>query len=34
MMYDAKRKVFWAVDTNSQVYVLQLDVKTADLRPM
>jgi len=34
MMYDAKRKVFWAVDTNSQVYVLQLDVKTADLKPM
>jgi hypothetical protein len=34
MMYDAKRKVFWAVDTNSQVYVLQLDVTSADLKPM
>jgi hypothetical protein len=34
MMYDAKRKVFWAVDTNSQVYVLQLDLKSADLKPM
>lgn len=24
MQYDAKRKLFWAVDTNSQVYVLRL----------
>ena len=22
LMYDAKRKLFWAVDTNSNVYVL------------
>jgi len=34
LMYDAKRKLFWAVDTNSQVYVLRLDPKTADLQPM
>jgi hypothetical protein len=33
MMYDAKRKLFWAVDTNSNVYVLRLDVATADLTP-
>ncbi len=34
MMYDAKRHMFWAVDTNSQVYGLKLDVKDADLRPL
>lgn len=34
MMYDAERKLFWAVDTSSQVYVLRLDPSTADLRPM
>jgi sialidase-1 len=34
LMYDAKRKVFWAVDTNSQVYVLRLDVKSADAKPL
>ena len=34
MMFDAKRKLFWAVDTNSNVYVLRLDVATADLKPM
>lgn len=34
MMYDAKRRVFWAVDTNSQVYVLKLDVAMADPKPM
>ena len=34
MMYDAKRRVFWAVDTNSQVYALKLDAAKADLRPM
>ncbi|HEX7896765.1 MAG TPA: kelch repeat-containing protein [Planctomycetota bacterium] len=34
MMYDAKRKLFWAVDTNSHVYVLRLDPATADLRPL
>jgi hypothetical protein len=33
LMYDAKRKLFWAVDTNSQVYVLRLDLKTADPQP-
>jgi hypothetical protein len=34
MMYDATRKLFWATDTNSQVYVLRLDPKTADAQPM
>jgi hypothetical protein len=34
LMYDAGRKLFWAVDTNSQVYVLRLDVKGADARPL
>lgn len=34
LMYDATRKLFWAVDTNSQVYVLRLDPATADLRPL
>jgi len=34
MMYDAKRKMFWAVDTNSQVYGLKLNVKEADLQPL
>ncbi len=32
LMYDAKRKLFWAVDTNSKVFVLRLDAKTADLQ--
>jgi len=30
MVYDAKRKLFWAVDTKSQVFVLRLDVSQAD----
>jgi hypothetical protein len=34
MMYDAKRKLFWAVDTNSNVFGLRLDPKTADLQPL
>lgn len=34
LMYDAGRKLFWAVDTNSQVYVLRVDVKAADVQPL
>src|SRR5262249_36736644 len=34
LMYDAKRKLFWAVDTNSNVFVLRLDSKTADMQPL
>jgi hypothetical protein len=34
MMYDAKRKLFWAVDTDSRVFVLRLVPATADLRPL
>ncbi len=34
LVYDAKRKLFWAVDTDSKVYVLRLDPKTADVQPL
>jgi len=34
LMYDARRKLFWAVDTNSNVFVLRLDPKTADPQPL
>lgn len=34
LMVDVERKLFWAVDTNSNVYVLRLDVAAADLKPM
>jgi hypothetical protein len=34
MMYDAKRKLFWAVDAKSNVFVLRLEVDTADMRPL
>jgi hypothetical protein len=34
LMYDAKRKLLWAVDTRSEVFVLRLDPATADQRPM
>ena len=34
MMYDKKRKLFWAVDTNSRVYVLRLEPKTAAPKPL
>jgi len=34
MMYDAKRKLFWAVDTKSQVFVLRLDAGKADVKPL
>jgi hypothetical protein len=33
MMVDQKRKLYWAVATSSNVYVLRLDVASADLRP-
>ncbi len=34
MMYDAIRKLFWAVDTHSHVFVLKLDPEKADLQPL
>jgi len=34
MMYDTKRGLFWAVDTNSRVFALRLDPETADVRPL
>jgi hypothetical protein len=30
VMYDPKRQLIWGTDTNSQAYVLRLDVKAAD----
>ena len=29
LVYDAKRDLIWAVDTNSNIYVLRLDMKAA-----
>jgi len=34
LMYDPARKLFWAVDTNSNVFVLRLDPQKADMRDM
>jgi hypothetical protein len=34
LMYDAARRLFWAVDTDSRVYVLRLDPATADRRAL
>lgn len=34
LMYDAKRGLFWAVDTDSKVFTLRLDPKTADVRDL
>jgi hypothetical protein len=34
LMYDARRKLFWAVDTHSRVFVLRLDPRSADLKPL
>lgn len=34
MVYDPKRKLLWAVDTRSQVFVLRLDASQADLTPL
>jgi hypothetical protein len=34
LMYDARRSIFWAVDTDSRVTVLRLDPETADMQPI
>jgi hypothetical protein len=34
LMYDAKRKLFWAVDSASTVYVLRLEPDSADLHAL
>ena len=34
LMYDPSRKLFWATDTNSQVYVLRLNLQVADPQPL
>ncbi len=33
-MFDAKRKLIWGTDTNSQVYVLRLDLKSLKIRDL
>ncbi len=34
LMLDARRKLIWATNTNSQVYVLRLDPKRADMKTL
>lgn len=34
LMYDAKRRLFWAVDARSQVFALRLDLKAAEPRDL
>ena len=34
LMFDAKRKLIWGTDTNSQVYVLRLDLKSLKIRDL
>ncbi len=34
LVYDARRKLFWAVDTRSNVFVLRLDPKNAEVGPL
>lgn len=34
LMYDAKRKLWWAVDAKSQVFVLRLDAVKAEMEPL
>ena len=33
LMYDAKRGLVWAVDTDSRVYVLRIDIEAANALP-
>ena len=34
LMFDAKRKLIWGTDTNSQVYVLRLDLARVEAKPL
>ncbi len=34
LMFDARRKLIWGTDTNSQVYVLRLNAEQADMNPL
>jgi hypothetical protein len=34
LMYDARRKLIWGTNTNSQVYVLRLDLDQANVQPL
>lgn len=34
LMFDGRRKLLWGTDTNSQVYVLRLDLAQAAVRPL
>jgi hypothetical protein len=33
-LYDPDRRLFWAVDTWSHVYVMRLEPESADMRPL
>ncbi len=34
ILFDPERHLIWGTDTNSQIYVLRLDMAKADLRPL
>lgn len=34
LMYDPRRELIWGTDSNSQVYVLRLDLKRAEVKPL
>jgi hypothetical protein len=34
IVFDPKRRLIWGTDTNSQIYVLRLDARTANLKPL
>jgi predicted RNA-binding protein len=34
LMFDARRKLIWGTDMNSQVYVLRLDLRQANVKPL
>ncbi len=34
LMFDSRRNLIWGTNTNSQVYVLRLDLKRADVQPL
>ena len=34
VMHDPRRRLLWGTDTNSQVYVLKLDARSAGIAPL
>ena len=34
LMFDLRRKLIWGTDTNSQVYVLRIDLEQAAVKPL